>query len=554
MPLRRSGTVATLPAWVCRLTATVLILGAAAAHIGYVVRDCPVDLAPDEAHYWDWSRHLDWSYYSKGPLVAWLIRASCDLAGPWAVEHTGTLMPAVRLPAILCGALLLVSLYILTVQVTGRDRLALGLVGLALTVPVISVGSSLMTIDAPYTCCWGWALVLAHRAVFRGSGWAWPLAGLVVGLGILAKYTMVLFLPSLGLFLLTAPEQRRLLPRPGFWVLCAVAVLACFPIMIWNAQHDWVTVKHVLALAGLANAEPKPVDPADAAGIQWLGPLVFIGGQFALMLGYWFVVWAAAMVRHNPLTEENAGLRYLWWMSAPMFGTFLLFGFKTGGGELNWPVTAYLSGSVLGAFWLAGQLNALQPWRRRLSWVLLSTVAALGMTATLFMHYSGSLHSLLERYVVGPSTPNNLFPLRKVDPTCRLRGWRALAAEVDRVRQQLAAEEGVEPVLAAGGWSLAGELGFYCADHPTVYSVGLLNGDRHSQYDLWPGPVTDPGPYLGRTFLVVGGVGAKAAAGFTHCEPTREFYHREGGRPIGCWHLTVCRGFRGFPPPERGAF
>ena len=68
-------------------------------------------------------------------------------------------MLAVRLPAVICGSLLLVSLYVLTVQVFGRELAWPGRRRLALTLPLISAGASLMTIDAPYTCCWGWALV-----------------------------------------------------------------------------------------------------------------------------------------------------------------------------------------------------------------------------------------------------------------------------------------------------------------------------------------------------------------------------------------------------------
>src|SRR5215207_4212436 len=132
----------------CHLLAGLLILGTACFHLAYLAFICPLDLAPDEAHYWDWSRHLDWSYYSKGPLVAWLIRASCELAGPWSEGVTGGVMLAVRLPAVACGALLLLSLYALTVQVTARPRLALAVVAAALTLPLVSVGSSLMTIDA----------------------------------------------------------------------------------------------------------------------------------------------------------------------------------------------------------------------------------------------------------------------------------------------------------------------------------------------------------------------------------------------------------------------
>src|SRR5438045_4592691 len=109
--------------WCWRIAAGLLIVASAGFHLYYLADQCPLDLAADEAHYWDWSRHLDWSYYSKGPLVAWIIGAACELAEPWAMATTGTLMPAVRLPAVLFGASLLLSLYMLTVQVTGRDGL-----------------------------------------------------------------------------------------------------------------------------------------------------------------------------------------------------------------------------------------------------------------------------------------------------------------------------------------------------------------------------------------------------------------------------------------------
>src|SRR5579871_6762331 len=117
MPLRAPRIA--LSSVSCRLLAACLILGSAALHLAYLANDCTLDLAPDEAHYWDWSRpeHLDWSYYSKGPLIAYLIRGGCALAGSWSVEQTGNLGLAIRLPALICGTLLLVSLYLLTVQV-----------------------------------------------------------------------------------------------------------------------------------------------------------------------------------------------------------------------------------------------------------------------------------------------------------------------------------------------------------------------------------------------------------------------------------------------------
>jgi hypothetical protein len=548
MPLRRPGLLSRTPAVVCRLIAASLILGAAALHIWYLSSAFALDLASDEAHYWDWSRHLDWSYYSKGPLVAWLIRASCELVGPWSEQYTGNLAFAVRLPAVICSSLLLLSLYILTVQVYRREPEALAVVGIALTLPLIAVGASIMTIDSPYTCCWGWALVLTYQAIFRGSRWAWPVAGLVIGLGILAKYTMGLFLPSVFLFLLLTPRYRRLLRHPGFWTMTAVAAVCCLPILIWNGQHHWMTFKHLGGLAGFA--QPTAAEPTEGPRFYWFGPLKYLGGQIALLLGIWFVSWVGAMIVFRPTVEKDPALNYLWWLSAPMFFVFLAFSIKTDGGEVNWPVTAYLSGLVLAAAWLGRQLDSPRRWYRRCTRFNIGLAAAFGLAITLVVHHSDTLHPLLSR-LTGPPTNENPLPLRKLDPTCRLRGWRTLAAAVDAERSRLQQESGEEVLLAGQSWTLPGELGIYCAGHPQAYSFGPLTGDRHSQYDLWPGPLDKkPEPFKGRTFLFVGGPFDALSAGFRRVELLREVVHYEHGQPVALWTLTICRDFRGFPVPK----
>ncbi len=518
-----------------RLAAALLLLGTALWRILYLANS-PLDLSPDEAHYWDWSRHLDWSYYSKGPLVAYLIRLGCELCGGLSLALTGTETLAVRLPAVVCGSLFLLSLYVLTARVTRRESLALLVVAFALTLPVVSVGASLMTIDAPYTCLWGWALVAGHRAVFRPTRGAWALTGLLVGLGVLAKYTMILWLPSLGLFLLTSPAHRRQLVRPGFWLMVAVAGVCCLPILIWNAQHEWVTFRHVSGQAGLAE---------QVGGVRWLGPLQFVVLQFALLLGFWFVFWARALWTYAPWKEPDAELRYLWWLSVPMFAVFCLFGFKTGGGEPNWPVTAYASGLILATVWLAREWQARNVWRRRAAQV--STVAAcgLGLALTAAVYFSPLLYPVLVP-LAGAPTAREPLPLRRFDPTCRLRGWRSLAAAVDEERAKLRSEDG-EPVLVATGWNLPGQVGFYCAGHPTVHSLGLAFGDRRSQYDFWgPNPLWQPEQFHGRTFLLIAPGDVPPPGGFEQVEAARVVTHTEAGQPVARWTIRVCRGFQGF--------
>src|SRR5579885_2033850 len=117
VPINRSSLL-----WA--FVAALLVAASGGLRIAYMAHRCPLDLAPDEAHYWDWSRHLDWSYYSKGPLIAWIIRAGWELFGSAALATDGSLMPAIRLPAVLCGSGLLAALYVLTWQTYRSDRLA----------------------------------------------------------------------------------------------------------------------------------------------------------------------------------------------------------------------------------------------------------------------------------------------------------------------------------------------------------------------------------------------------------------------------------------------
>jgi hypothetical protein len=153
----------------------------------------------------------------------------------------------------------------------------------------------------------------------------------------------------------------------------------------------------------------------------------------------------------------------------------------------------------------------------------------------------------LARFAGEPTAANRL-PLRKLDPTCRLRGFRAtLAAAVDEERQRLQAEGTGEVVLVGQSWTLPGELGVYCQGHPQAYTFGPLIGDRHSEYDLWPGPLDHLEEFRGRTFLFIGDPFQDLALGFERVEQPREIVHFEHNQPISCWVLTVCRGYKGFP-------
>jgi len=529
-----------------RKLAIAVILAVTLFRILYLFFLCPYDLAPDEGHYWDWSRHLDWSYYSKGPLIAWIIRGGCDLFGGTALSIHGTLMPAVRLPAVLFGSGLLTALYILTYQSYRHDRLALAVVLVALTLPPISVSSIIMTIDSPFLCLWAWAVVVGRWAIVDGKQWAWPVAGLIVALGILAKYTMGLWLLSAGLFLLFTPAYRDRLFRPGFWVMVITAGLSALPVLYWNSEHDWVTFKHVAVQAGVVESKKN-------TGFRPFGPLEFAAGQAGVLLVFWFICLLAALVRYRPWGTTTISARFLWWMCVPTFAVFGASSFKAAG-QINWPAAGYVSGSVLVAGWIVEMLRSPNRLTRRLvRWGMVFAIA-IGTLATLLAHDTRIPMALVAPYVA-EETRENPTPIRNLDPAARLKGSRFLGTELNAIRQEIHNRDGHDPVLVGFRWDQPGLLGFYTDGQPQAYTIGLFLGiDRHSQYEFWhPNPIEDAQAFKGRTFLIVGGGDPRSsiAHAFDSIDEPKILEYRENGRAVGWWVAYVCRGFKGFDPKHR---
>ncbi len=511
-----------------RLLAQVAIACFAVFNIIFLFAACPLGLAPDEAHYWDWSRQLDWSYYSKGPLVALMIRGSCELFG-----HT---MPAVRLPAVACNSLLLLALYELSARTFRNERLALVTILLAMTLPPLTVGAVMMTIDAPYLYAWSWACVFAQRAVETQRMRDWLLAGVMSLVGVLAKYTMLLFPVCVGFYLLSDSARRVQLRGVGFWLMTGCALLGMLPIGIWNATHDWLGVRHVFNQAGLTSN--TTFDPS--------GLPDFLVGQFAVLLGYWLFAWVVAMMQFRPWRNSNANLAILWWLSVPVWLLFAVTSLKTKG-QPNWPAAAYVTGFILAVAWVVQQVHSPPSPYRLFAKVCLIGVIVLGLGLSCCARWPHTLRVVLADLAPAP-TRDKIAPVRQLDPTCRLEGWQQLAKIVDDLRAKIQAEEGRGPLIAGMTWTVPGELAFYCQGHPTVYCFGPIVGERFSQYDLWrPNPIRDAQVFAGRTFVYVGEAIPDAQQVFDRVDPPVEVIASDGGIPVAEWKVWVLHGFRGFP-------
>lgn len=522
----------------------VLLLATAGLHVWYLMDDCPIDLSGDEAHYWEWSQRLDWSYYSKGPLVAYIIAGARALLADWSLRMVGSEALAVRLPAVLLGALSGLGVFELGAAALGRPRVALASVALLCTIPLVAAGSLLMTIDAPLMCAWVWALVLLLRGMRSDALACWVGVGVLTALGILAKYTMLLLAPALLALLVFDPSARRVLRRPGVYVALLIGALGCVPIVVWNQQHDWVSLRHVAGQAGMSGK--LRFDPG--------GILAYAGGQLAVVGPVWLIAlaWAVASgLRGWSAPSERAGERRLLICACVVpYAVFLLFSPFTKI-QPNWPVLGLPSGVILLADFLRAQLAAPQARARRAASLTIALASVSGLGLVLIAHDTRPLLPLLERLSAG-APAWELTPIARYDPTARLKGWRTLGAAVG---EALAAERGAgrTPFILTDEYQLASLVRFYTPGNPPTYSAQAALGGRQSQYDIWENPLRERAKFVGRPVLYIGSrspqlTGSDSAPGaLPDLRQVRLVEYRERGRLLAIWSIWSSPAYRGFP-------
>jgi 4-amino-4-deoxy-L-arabinose transferase-like glycosyltransferase len=416
----------------------------------------PLDLAPDEAYYWDWSRRLAWRYYSKPPMVAWLIALSTGVFG------NSTFF--VRLPAAVLATLCIWILFAWTRRMYDPRTAFWAAAALGLTPAGVVLGA-VMTTDGPLLFFWTLALYLLSRAVNsedRPVGW-WLGVGLAVGFGILSKQTMLVFPVLTGALLLADSSFRRHLKRPGPYLALGLAGLFFGPMLWWNQAHHWVTFRHTAAYFRPGFKGPL-IDPATLA--------LFISGQLLICSP---LLWLLLVAVGGRLSWTKTG----WDGRALML---LVFGFWPLLGALglsifqrinpNWPAAVYPAGMVLLAAWACGKVSAGPRLDRRRGWFW----PALAVGAVLALA-TFSLPWLFQIPGLAGS---------RIDTTARLRGWHELGRAVGRVRAGLPRLR--KTFILAHRRQEAAELAFYTPGRPRTFQWRWVPGRNESQYDIWPGP------------------------------------------------------------------
>lgn len=454
------------------------------------------DLHFDEAQYWEWSRQLDWSYYSKGPLVAWLIALSAALFGhgEWQV----------RLFAWLAYDLFLILLFCFSAQFWQSRRAGWWAVALGLTTPLYFPLGQVMTTDVFLFVCWTWGLWAAWRALHRQQPSAWYELGAATGIGGLAKFSVGLLPFFLGLGLLLTAQGRRELRRGPVWGGVSLALLLVAPVLLWNAFHGWPMFHH---------EQGHVLNPGETGGWRENAShlLEFLGGQW-LALSPLVAVGLFRVLGSPPRPAEQ---RLLWGLSFAVLGFFLAKA-TVSKVQLNWPAPAYIGLLVL----FAGRIDTLTAgWRR---------LAVAGMASSI----------LLLAIAFFPASIG-LSPAKA--PFADLKGWRQSVAAVAR-------QAGAVQFLMVPSYHLAGGVAFYWPARLPVYPVA--ENRRFSQHDFWPGIARE----VGRDGVYVSTdnrLPPRLPEAFARCLPLSPAPAAAGdGAVVRTLHAWRCEGYRPTAWPE----
>lgn len=523
------------------LWALCLIVLPTLARIAFVASG-QLNLVQDEAQYWDWTRNLQLTYYSKGPLIALIIKT-------WTSVFGNTEL-GVRFGSIIGSVMTQCVLFYCIAKYWRKPVVAAATLLIFNTMPLFVALGLLMTTDNSFVFFWTVCLfslyqsALPRESIFHGPGQPRTVPFVVMaasfGLGILAKYTMLGFA---GLAVVSAliMSVSQLLPQ-RYWrrlllALTAGVIIGFLPTLIWNMQNDFVGYKHVFYLIGVKGKQAAQLIRFDRFP-------EYFGSQLGLALPWWLVFAFIAGVpavrqaldfrsnrsSHNesqPDKRQAIILSVFFW---PMWLFFLAWSFHAKVMP-NWTTVSYVAGAILAAFTLTRYMAASRSKARK--WAGGFTWASLIILTLAFSYHVLPL-------------PDSL------NITHRLKGWQELGDTVG----ELAETKFKDPskvFFFSDLYDMTAELSFYVPGQKRAYCA-WIDDRRMNQYDLWPGPQDRKG--WDAVFVRKHHTGShpEVARMFRKISEPMYITTTYNGRPARKFTLYLCYGYTGYWPEHPGRF
>ena len=461
----------------------------------------------DEAYYWMWSKHLAGGYYDHPPMVAYVIRLGTLIAGDTEL--------GVRLFSILLALPMSWALYRATAVLFGSRRLAATATILLNVTLMAAVGTMIVTPDAPLLVASSFVLFALAKVLATGRGVWWLAVGSAVGCALLSKYTALFFGPAILIWLIVVPKLRQWLISPWLYLGGLVALLMFSPVILWNADHHWVSFVKQMGRARIEDFRPAFIAELIPTQFAFATPAVWILGAMGLYALY---------QRRAGAMAARVLINSMFWTIVAYFIWHSLHARV----EANWFAPVYPAFAVAAA--VAAHLVRWAPREQRIVDFCLRWAAPGGIV----------LFALL---IVQANT--GVLSGYRRDATVRSVGvgWRETAAEIEAVRVRVGATCVLAPDYGTTGW-----LAFYLPKGTCVA--------QQSQRIRWVNMSEPSAAQLAGKLLYVHELDqASLKESFVRAEKVGEVTRKRGPLLVETYQLDVLERptdqvFDHSPPPE----
>lgn len=407
----------------------------------------PMQLVPDEAYYWDWSRRLDIGYYSKPPMVAWLNFISTYLFGINEV--------AVRFFAALLGTASVGGVYLLAKEMFD-ENVAFFAAAMALLTPANCALSFLMTIDPPLVFFGTFSLYFLWKAISTEDDIGYfTLSGICTGLGILSKQMMILYLVLVPIFFFINKKIRHKLTSLGFVIYLFISLFALALPIYWNYKHGWVTLQE--------NLHHISSNPSLIKTLQSF--FEYIGGQLLIITPiFGFLIYYSLFKNVSQIKNLDLRYKFLFILGGVPLILFILGSLKQRI-NANWPALFYPPAIVFAAGYI---FEYKKEFKKILNIGLIVAYVFVFLT-----------------YVTPFIFSINTISGSKIDPTTRGKGWKELANKFEKIYLQYPQKD---TFILSERRDIISELAFYLKDHPFIYKWDRSKDVVQDQYEVWGGP------------------------------------------------------------------
>lgn len=421
----------------------------------------------DELYYVACSEHLSAGYVDQPPLSIFILAVSRLIFGDSIF--------ALRLLPAVAGAATVFMTGLMTRELSG-GKFAQAVASIASLVSLIFLGyDSIYSMNAFDVLLWTWCAYVVILLVKTGDKKFWLELGLILGLGLLNKISVLWLGFGILIGALLTPERRWL--KTEYPYIAGVIAFALFlPYILWNATHDLAHLEFIRNASSWKYAS--------------LNPKTFLSGQVLLQNPVTLLLWLPGLA-WLLFSQEGKKFRIL----AYLYLTAALILILNGHSKSEYLSPAYPMLFAAGAVWFErwASREKLQ-WMRPAYIILLSSGILLAPTALpilpveLYITYSNALG-------ITPSSAEakqlNKLPQFYAD----MFGWEEKAAAVAKVFHELTPEEQVKCAIFGDNYGRCGAIDFYSKKYNLPKSIG-----RHNNYWLW-----GPRGYTGELVIILGG-------------------------------------------------